>query len=456
MPAMARVVAVVSLLLAPLAAQNCAGTSTGRVPVTELGAALYQGFAGGLYGGGQNAPPAAQRALGLAAAAAVQPRDLQGQPDANGRVVLLSIGMSNCTQEFSAFVPLSNADPNRSGSVVAVDGAQGGQTAAIIQNPAANFWSVVDQRLAAASVSAQQVAAVWLKEADANPSAAFPGHAQLLQQELAQVARNLKAKYPNVALCFLSSRIYAGYATSGLNPEPFAYETAFAVQWLIGQQAGGDPQLNADPAAGAVVAPVLLWGPYPWADGLTPRQADGLTWLCSDYQADGTHPGTTGRAKVAAMLQGFFGASEFTVPWYLGPNQNAAFDGYGAGCPGSAGEPRLANNGLPVLGNAGFRIGVADAAATRLAVLLASAAMANLPFGGGCMLLVDPTQALGAFAGVTGGNGRLILQWPVPNDPQLLGAVLWLQWGIDDPAGAPLPGLAGLAMSRGARLRLGL
>ena len=45
-------------LAAWAAASNCAGTSTGRIPINDLGAGLYLGaFQGGLYPGGRNTPP---------------------------------------------------------------------------------------------------------------------------------------------------------------------------------------------------------------------------------------------------------------------------------------------------------------------------------------------------------------------------------------------------------------
>ncbi|HLQ36935.1 MAG TPA: hypothetical protein VK348_03980 [Planctomycetota bacterium] len=437
-----------------LRAQNCAGTSIGAVPLSDLGTGTYQGFEGGLYGSGLNVPPPAHRALGLAAAATVTPRSAAGAPSPNGRIVLLSIGMSNCTQEFSTWVPVSNADPNRSGAVVVVDGAQGGQTAAIIQDPLANFWTVVEQRLATAGVTTQQVQAVWLKEANAQPTQPFPQHMQILQGQLGQIARNLKGKYPNVQLCFASSRTYGGYATTTLNPEPFAYESGFAVQGVIGQQLAGDPTLNADPGQGVVVAPWLGFGPYLWADGTTPR-SDGLVWLCSDFVTDGTHPAASGRQKVADLLQAFFTGSEFASSWYLGGGTAAQFQGYGSGCAGLSGVPAIVANSLPTAGNLGFRVGVESAAPGRFALLLLAAAPASIPLVGRCTLLVDPQQPFPGFAVVTSVLGRANVPLPVPNDPGLVGLQVFGQWGIDDAAGTPWPPLAGLAASRGARIRIG-
>ena len=86
------------------------------------------------------------------------------------------------------------------------------------------------------------------------------------------MVQNARAKFPNLRIIYLGSRIYGGYAGVPLNPEPYAYESAFVCRWLIQHQIKGDAELNYDAANGAAKAPLLLWGPYFWADGTTPRQ----------------------------------------------------------------------------------------------------------------------------------------------------------------------------------------
>lgn len=305
----------------PAVAANCAGISTGLVPLTELGSGQYKGSPGGLYPGGSNTPPAAHLAAAAQRAAAIAPLNTAGEPAVDGRVTLLSIGMSNATQEFSRFVQLANADPQKSGRVLLVDGAQGGQTASVIRNPSANFWTVVDQRLAQAGSSAAQVQVIWLKEANAQPGGqfpadSFPAAAKALQVDIEAVIQVAHARFPNAKLLYLASRTYAGYASTALNPEPYAYEGGFSVKWLIEKQVNGDPALNFDPAKGEVKAPVLLWGPYLWGDGLTP-QADGLVWRCEDFVDDGTHPSPSGRHKVASLLLAFFKSDATARGWFM-------------------------------------------------------------------------------------------------------------------------------------------
>jgi hypothetical protein len=311
------------LLVSRAVPSDCTRTSVGLISLTELGSRAYQGSEGGLYPGGYNTRPAAHEAAGLAVARSIRPLDSSGAPhDIGGRVVFLSVGMSNTTQEFSTFKPMADADPAKNPKLVIVDGAQGGATASLISNLSTSqgqqYWARTDERLAAAGVTPAQVQAAWIKEADAQPSAAFPRYPLQLRDELAVIARILKARYPNIRIAYLSSRIYGGYASSTLNPEPYAYESGFSVKWLIEDQINGDADLNSDPGAGPVKAPWLAWGPYLWADGLTPR-SDGLTYKCSDFNPnDGTHPASSGaREKVAKMLLDFLKSDTTAKLWFV-------------------------------------------------------------------------------------------------------------------------------------------
>lgn len=311
-PAPARSVAFALLFLVPhLQASNCSRTSTGFTPFTDPYPRPYQGQPVGLYPTG-NQPPAAHLALGLAQSKQIAPRDAAGNPDPNGRIVLLSIGMSNTTQEWSAFLRMAQADPRRNPRLQPVDGAFGGWTAAKIATQPDQYWPMVDDRLKSANATAAQVQAAWIKLAESNPTAAFPADARQLQSDMVTVVRQARARFPNLKIAYLSSRIYAGYADTPLNPEPYAYQSAFAVKWLIEQQINADPQL--DIASGQ--APWLAWGPYLWADGLKPR-FDGLTWSCSDLQTDGTHPSASGQQKVARMLLDFFHTDPTAREWFL-------------------------------------------------------------------------------------------------------------------------------------------
>ena len=304
---------------APTFASECGVTSVGFVPLNDLGPGTHLGSQGGLYPNASNQLPAAHAQAGLAIAQTIQPLSPTGQVDlGNGRIVLVSIGMSNTSQEFQAFMSLTQNDPLLADNVTIVNGAQGGKTAEKISDPDDDFWTVLNQRLANSGVTPQQVQVIWLKQARASvqPDEQFPTDAQILQNQLQAIVHIAKTRFPNLKIAYLSSRIYAGYAATNLSPEPEAYQSGFAVKWLVENQIDGDPALNYDPAAGSVVAPWLAWGPYLWADGLTPR-SDGLTWLCTDFVNDGTHPSGAGALKVAEQLQVFFQTEGTAVPWFI-------------------------------------------------------------------------------------------------------------------------------------------
>lgn len=292
-------------------------------PLTELGTATYKGEDGGLYGAGKNTPPPGHLAAALAESAKIRPLDAAGNPSADGRIGLLSVGMSNTTQEYSRFMADANRDPEKSPHVVLVDGAQGGQTGMRWADPAAPLWQTVDRRVQGAGLTARQIQVAWMKQAEAGPARLgdFPKHAQVLKDNLITVLGHLKQRFPNLRIVYLSSRIYGGYATTSLNPEPYAYEEAFSMRWLIRDQIAGKPELNFDARRGALKSPLLLWGPYLWADGETPRRDDGLTYSRADFGGDGTHPGDTGRAKVAAMLLTFLKTDATAKLWFAVPGR---------------------------------------------------------------------------------------------------------------------------------------
>jgi hypothetical protein len=303
--------AVIGAIGGPALAQT-----PGLVPLNDLGTGSYEGLQGGLYPGGQNVPPPAHMAAALAKAAGIVPRDATGAPHPEGLIVMVAIGMSNTTHEFGAFERNEDANTQRNARVVIVDTALGGQTATAIANPSAPYWTTLQQRLAALGLTAAQVQVAWLKEAEARPADDFPVHAQGLRANLELIANNLHDKFPNLGLCYVSSRIYGGYAPPGsLNPEPQAYESGFSVKWLIEDQINGDTGLNHGQLPGPVRSPLLLWGPYLWANGPSPR-SDGLVWLSSDLEGDMTHPSASGEGKVAGLLSAFFASDPTAAPWW--------------------------------------------------------------------------------------------------------------------------------------------
>jgi hypothetical protein len=315
-----RATLAVLLLCAHIAVAEPPPMSVGLTPITQMsGEQHHHGRAGGLYGDGQNVPPPQHQQNILDAAARIQPLNAAGHPDSDGRIAFVSIGMSNTSQKFSAFVPIANNDPLKAPAVTVVNGAQGGQDAASWAN-SDHPWQQLEQRITNAGLTAPQVQAVWLLQARIDPASlgGFPTHADILQANLRSIVTEAKQRYPNLQIIYLSSRSFGGYSTINLNPEPYAYESAFSVQGLIRSQIDGEPQLNFDPASGLVRAPVLAWGPYLWADGTTPRD-DGVVWLREDFAADAVHLSAAGAGKVANMLLDFVHSDESAVMWYVVP-----------------------------------------------------------------------------------------------------------------------------------------
>jgi hypothetical protein len=290
-------------------------------PLTEMGNSLYERQFGGLYPGGKNERPEAHEAAGLRLAKQVIPLDSEGNRAKDGKIVLLSVGMSNTSQISIGFQQALRRAKGKNPHLAFVNGAQGGMTAEAIQSAESDrgktYWDVVDRRLKEASLTRAQVQVAWIKQADAGPSEGFPEYPRKLQKEQANIVCLLHKRFPNLKLVYFSSRTYGGYATTRLNPEPYAYESGFGVKWLIEQQIKGDPDLNFDPKKGPVKAPWLSWGPYLWANGTTKR-ADGFYSDKEDFAGDGTHHANAGVRKMGEQVLKFFESDSTTKSWFLG------------------------------------------------------------------------------------------------------------------------------------------
>jgi len=368
------------------------GSCTYFTALTDVGTGTYQGQTGGLYPGGSNTRPASAWATtGMTLATQIQPLDAAGNPSTCnppspcvGHYVLASIGFSNVTEEFTkGFMPLVDTDTLRDPSLVVVDGAQSNAVAshwAQETSPlGAGNWAELQARVEAAGkcagsgshvgdfctcnasgcindrtpcdvtaptcvplgLSVNQVVAFWIKMAD------FPGNllcpsgespplcdAKSIRNNLRTIVTIAKRRYPNLKIVYLSSRTYGGYAigvAASPNPEPFAYDSAYAdkmlIQWQIEDAAAGqntngllDYPKAANGYTGTV--PWLSWGPYLWANGtlgrIDPNYYPSLTYACNEFSpTDGVHPGASVKAKVGQSLFAFVQGDETAQQWYL-------------------------------------------------------------------------------------------------------------------------------------------
>ena len=312
-------------------------TDTLRIPLTDLGSRTYFRYVGGLYPGGTNQPPPAHDTAARARRNAIRPLDVNGDEDPFGKYVLISIGMSNTSQEWCSansappctswsLMGRAAADPtvNRTALVI-VNGAADSQDAAVWTSPTSpTYERIRTARLNPLGLSENQVQIAWVKLATGYPVARLPADtadAHIFLSSLSETLRTLKIRYPNLQVVFLSSRAYGGYATVDLSPEPYAYEEGLSVKWAIESQINEMRGAPLNPRAGSLdytkkTAPLLLWGPYLWADGNTPR-TDGLAWARTDFEDDGTQPSQAGEAKVATILLEFFKNSPYTRCWFM-------------------------------------------------------------------------------------------------------------------------------------------
>jgi ELWxxDGT repeat protein len=120
---------------------------------------------------------------------------------------------------------------------------------------------------------------------------------------------------------------------------------------------------------------------------------------------------------------------------------------YGLSCVGTGGAyPHIAGTGgAPRLGNSAFGLKVHNALPAAPCLKLLFLGRLSFPLGAGCFLHGDPSLMIGSLSSSTGPTGVSISSLPVPNDPALACAQLFVQGVVLDPNGAYL----GLAPTEG-------
>jgi hypothetical protein len=286
---------------------NCSNTSTPYTPLTDLKSDRFQGYRGGLYPHGRNWMPKFYRRIGVNRAARVEPLKQNGHPGPDGQIVLMSVGMSNTMLEWEEFSTEVDSFADLAPDLSIVQGAEIGWDAVSIADPDAAYWTDIDTTLEARGFTPKQVQVVWLKEAVAEETLAFPDDARHLRDLLDDIIAIMRDRFHNLKIVYLSSRTYGGYATSTLSPEPFAYHSGFGVKWQIAHDIRTPRREH----------PWIAWGPYLWTNGTAGRK-DGLVWTCDDVtQDDGIHASEAGQQKVADLLMAHFTTKVTAKHWFL-------------------------------------------------------------------------------------------------------------------------------------------
>lgn len=303
------------LCLKGVFAQNCSNNQTGLVPINDLGTGFWNGYQGGLYPNGSNIRPFSHTQGGLLLSNQIIPLDTAGNPSVNGKVLFISIGMSNGNQEFRRFKIFTDTLSVKNPKLVLINCAIGGKDIDSLTGFNKPYWNYVRDTLYKYGYTPKQVQVVWFKQAQRIPNNGI-AHIDSLKQKFKIVMQVMKQKFVNLKSCYLPGRIYGGYSLPGLgNPEPYAYYTGWATKLLIQDQINGDTSLSysgTNPRS-----PWLSWGVYLWADGINIR-SDGLNWICpDDFESDGVHPSSLGETKIANLLLNFFRSDTTTKKWFL-------------------------------------------------------------------------------------------------------------------------------------------
>jgi len=321
--------------LASASAQKvCDAISIGHIPLTQMTSERWNGIQGGLYPNGSNERPAKHDLLLQYLSLDVKACRTDGKVDnIDGRIVVLGIGASNASSAFNNMERRSSVDTLRNKTVRFLNVAQNGIGLQNASSASSEYWKDVAGSVATGGYSSYQVQIAWVMLDDTeNSDTVFPQSAQELANNLFELCKTIKLKFPSVKFVYLSSRPYSGYidpteTTLGMGlVTPRDYIHGWAVKMLIERQINGQEGYAFHGLSSPL--PALLWSSYLWADGTT-ANSDGLSWECSDFESDGFSLTKSGSGKAGLSLYMRFSKDQVSKGWFTSPTpvSAAAYNG---------------------------------------------------------------------------------------------------------------------------------
>ncbi|MBI5724950.1 MAG: hypothetical protein HZA50_13400 [Planctomycetes bacterium] len=291
----AMAVAVITAIICQKEATMCQQTRPASQPYTFDPASLkpftdggkyLDKYVTGLYPDGKNEIPAEHLKAGQRIAATIKPLDADGKVDeANGKILALVMGHSNCQMYFMALNQQIKANSGQlNPRFELLNAAVGGQQMPQLRELKGAVWDKAAQLTSAPGYSAKQVQILFLhttyhgaKNRPIRPPGAFPETMQQMQKDMATVLEHCVKTYPNLKIAYLTCDGFRHFS----NFEPHVWQEAFAFKWLIESQIKGEAGTAFEDKDGkARPLPWLQWGPYIWDN----------TWDKSYFRDDGVHP----------------------------------------------------------------------------------------------------------------------------------------------------------------------
>ncbi|MGB4929409.1 MAG: hypothetical protein WBP43_05525, partial [Chitinophagales bacterium] len=196
---------------------DCENTSTGNIPISEIGPGFFMGYQGGLYPEGSNTMPMVHAQAGKNIGNSIKPLNEAGEVDfENGKVVFVAFGASTAGNTFNTFKSTVNNTPDLYNPCLKfVNLCLGGKGLESMVPPHNNLlWAyITDTLMVDAEISKEQVQIGWIKTASKDDSIPeFPMQADSLYDKYIPTIQRMKENFPNLKILYMSSHAYGGYA----------------------------------------------------------------------------------------------------------------------------------------------------------------------------------------------------------------------------------------------------